>query len=160
MNLYELTENFLAVQTSIEEGNTDLIDTLEAIEGAIEVKANGIVAVVRNITSQIEAIKAEEKRLADMRKARENHLKRLKEYVLDNMQQTGKQQIKTELGAMRIQANPLALKILKAEDIPAEYMTVVPEHYEIDSERVKEALKAGKTVPGAELVQGVHLRIA
>ena len=39
MNLYELTENFLAVQTSIEEGNTDLIDTLEAIEGAIEVKA-------------------------------------------------------------------------------------------------------------------------
>ena len=160
MNLYELTENFLAVQTSIEEGNTDLIDTLESIEGAIEVKAQGIIAVTRNITSQIEAIKAEEKRLADMRKARENHLKRLKEYVLDNMQQTGKTSIKTELGAMRIQANPPALKILKAEDIPAEYMTVVPEHYEIDSERVKEALKAGKEVKGAELVKGVHLRIA
>ena len=160
MNLYELTENFLAVQTSIEEGNTDMIDTLEAIEGAIEVKANGIVAVVRNITSQIEAIKAEEKRLADMRKARENHLKRLKEYVLENMQQVGKTSIKTELGAMRIQANPPALKITKAEDIPAEYMTVVPEHYEIDSERVKAALKEGKAVKGAELVQGVHLRIA
>ena len=160
MNLYELTENFLAVQTSIEEGNTDLIDTLEAIEGAIEVKAQGIIAVTRNITSQIDAIKAEEKRLADMRKARENHLKRLKEYVLDNMQQTGKQQIKTELGVMRIQASPARLVVNKPEDVPAEYQTIIPEHYEVDNERVKEALKAGKEVPGAELVQGVHLRIA
>ena len=160
MNLYELTENFLAVQTSIEEGNMDLVDTLEAIEGAIEVKAQGIIAVTRNITSQIEAIKAEEKRLADMRKARENHLKRLKEYVLENMQQTSKQQIKTELGVMRIQASTPALKITNQEKIPAEYQTIVPEHYEIDNERVKAALKAGKTVPGAELVQGVHLRIA
>lgn len=160
MNLYELTENFLAVQTSIEEGNTDLIDTLESIEGAIEVKAQGIIAVTRNITSQIEAIKAEEKRLADMRKARENHLKRLKEYVLENMQQTGKTNIKTDLGVMRIQANPPGLKITKAEDVPAEYQTIVPEHYEVDNERIKEALKAGKAVPGAELVQGVHLRIA
>ena len=160
MNLYELTENFLAVQTSIEEGNTDLIDTLEAIEGAIEVKAQGIIAVTRNITSQIEAIKAEEKRLADMRKVRENHLKRLKEYVLENMQQTGKTNIKTELGVMRIQASTPALKITNQEKIPAEYQTIVPEHYEIDNERVKEALKDGKAVPGAELVQGVHLRIA
>ena len=160
MNLYELTENFLAVQTSIEEGNTDLIDTLESIEGAIEVKAQGIIAVTRNITSQIEAIKAEEKRLADMRKARENHLKRLKEYCLDAMQQTGKQQIKTDLGVMRIQASTPALKITNQEKIPAEYQTIIPEHYEIDNERVKEALKAGKAVPGAELVQGVHLRIA
>ena len=160
MNLYELTENFLAVQTSIEEGNTDLIDTLEAIDGAIEVKAQGIIAVTRNITSQIEAIKAEEKRLADMRKARENHLKRLKEYVLENMQQTGKTNIKTELGVMRIQASTPALKITNQEKIPAEYQTIVPEHYEIDNERVKAALKEGKAVPGAELVQGVHLRIA
>ena len=160
MNLYELTENFLAVQTSIEEGNTDLIDTLEAIEGAIEVKAQGIIAVTRNITSQIEAIKAEEKRLADMRKARENHLKRLKEYVLENMQQTGKQQIKTDLGVMRIQASPARLVVNSPEDVPAEYQKIIPEHYEVDNERVKEALKAGKEVPGAELVQGVHLRIA
>lgn len=160
MNLYELSENFLAVQTAIEDGEVDLVDTLEAIEGAIEVKATGIIAVTRNITSQIEAIKAEEKRLADMRKARENHLKRLKEYVLDSMQQTGKDKIKTDLGVMRIQASPAALKITKAEDIPAEYQTIVPEHYEIDNERVKAALKDGKAVPGAELVQGVHLRIA
>ena len=160
MNLYELTDNFKTVQLAIEEGNTDLIDTLEAIEGAIEVKAQGIIAVTRNITSQIEAIKAEEKRLADMRKARENHLKRLKEYVLENMQQTGKEKIKTELGVMRIQANPPGLKITNQEKIPAEYQTIVPEHYEIDNERVKAALKEGKAVPGAELVQGVHLRIA
>ena len=160
MNLYELTENFTAVQTAIEEGNMDLVDTLEAIEGAIEVKATGIIAVTRNITSQIEAIKAEEKRLADMRKARENHLKRLKEYVLDNMQQTGKQQIKTDLGVMRIQASPARLVVHNPEDVPAEYQTIIPEHCEVDSERVKEALKAGKVVPGAELVQGVHLRIA
>ena len=133
MNLYELTENFLAVQTSIEEGNTDLIDTLEAIEGAIEVKATGIIAVTRNITSQIEAIKAEEKRLADMRKARENHLKRLKEYVLENMQQTGKTNIKTELGVMRVQASTPALKITNQENIPAEYQTIVPDHDEIDN---------------------------
>ncbi len=160
MNLYELTTNFVAVQTAIEEGNADLIDTLEAIEGAIEVKATGIIAVTRNITSQIEAIKAEEKRLADMRKARENQIKRLKEYVLENMQQTGKDKIKTDLGVMRIQPSPAALRITKPEDVPAEYQTIVPEHYEVDNERVKAALKEGKAVPGAELVQGVHLRIA
>ena len=160
MNLYELTESFTAVQTAIEEGNMDLVDTLEAIEGAIEVKAQGIIAVTRNVTSQIEAIKAEEKRLADMRKARENHLKRLKEYCLDAMQQTGKQQIKTDLGVMRIQASPARLVVNSPEDVPAEYQTIIPEHCEVDNERVKEALKAGKVVPGAELVQGVHLRIA
>ena len=69
MNLYELTDSYQKILQLIEDGGEGLEDTLESITDAIEDKADGYGKVIKNIEAQIEAIKNEEKRLADRRKS-------------------------------------------------------------------------------------------
>ncbi len=58
-----------------------MTDTLESIEGAIEEKVEAIHRLYRNMQADIDALKAEEKRLSEKRKVLENEQKRLKEYT-------------------------------------------------------------------------------
>jgi hypothetical protein len=71
----------------------------------------------------------------------------------------GKSKVTTDRGTMAIQKNPPALKIDDEHQIPAEFLDVVPEHYEVAKDRIKEALRLGQIAPGAHMEQGMSLRI-
>lgn len=79
MKLYDLTNNYCELQMMIEDGvdPSALEDTLQAIEESIEDKAQNIALLIRNLEADTEAIKLEEKRLADRRRAVENNCKSL-----------------------------------------------------------------------------------
>src|SRR5699024_12069648 len=96
MNLYELSDNYQQIQAMIEDGEEGLEDTLESLEDAIEDKAIGYAKVMRNLEGQANAIKEEEKRLSERRKALENNIKRMKESLQDAMLLNGKRKIKTD----------------------------------------------------------------
>src|SRR5690606_32690570 len=69
MNLYELTGAYLQIQNMIEEGAEGLEDTLESLNDAIEDKAEGYGKIIRNLEAQANALREEEKRLADRRRS-------------------------------------------------------------------------------------------
>jgi len=72
------------------------------------------------------------------------------------METTGKEKIKTPEFTIYIQNNPVSVKLVDESKIPA-YLTktdIVP-----DKTRIKELLKKGKDVPGAELSVSSSLRI-
>lgn len=89
----------------------------------------------------------------------ENRLKRVKEYYKQNLELVGKTKVTTVVGTMAVQASPASLVIVDEGLIPAEYLVVVPEHYEVDRDRVKQCLRDGVEVPGAVLMKGTHLRL-
>src|SRR5699024_5075973 len=97
VNLYELSDNYRKIQSMIEDGQEGLEDTLESLDDAIEDKAIGYAKVMRNLEGQANAIKEEEKRLSERRKALENNVKRMKESLQDAMLLNGKRKIKTDL---------------------------------------------------------------
>lgn len=156
MNLYELSLSFQEVQ------NMDLDpevmqDTLDSIEDAIESKAENIAKLIRNLESDVSAYKEEEDRLKTKRQATENKVKWLKTYLEDNMKLTGKTKFKSGMFNFSIQKNPASVNITDEKAIPEEFLIQQPP--KVDKTSLKEILKRGIEVPGAELKQTEGLRI-
>lgn len=156
MNLYELSIAFQEVQ-NMELDPEVMKDTLDSIEDAIENKAENIAKLVRNLESDVSAYKEEEDRLKTKRQATENKVKWLKTYLEDNMKLTGKTKFKSGMFNFSIQKNPASVNITDERIIPEEFL--IPQLPKIDKTALKNVLKNGVEVPGAELKQTEGLRI-
>lgn len=163
MTLYELTTEYMELLAMLEDPDVDedlIADTLEGIDGELEVKADGYARVMRQMDADAKAIKAEEERLANRRKSLENRAANLKSRLQQMMEITGKVKFKTELFSFGIQKNPAAVVIDEQyiENIPEEYL--IRQDPKIDRAKLKEDLKAGKDLEGiAHLEQTESLRI-
>ncbi|GKV69827.1 hypothetical protein NCCP2716_23250 [Sporosarcina sp. NCCP-2716] len=155
--LYELQGMYAQLQQLIEDGGEGLEDTLESVEGALEEKLESYAMVIRNIESDVDGLKAEEKRLADRRKSMENGIKRMKTAMQDAMSSTGERKIKGEKFTFTIQKNPPSLKVLDESVIPSEFF--IPAAPSLDKKAVMELLKSGQEVAGTQITQGESLRI-
>ena len=74
ITLYEMTNDLVSLidEEISEEAREEII---EAIKLEMEVKAENIIAVIRNYETRIDGIKAEEKRLSEYRKSEELFVK-------------------------------------------------------------------------------------
>lgn len=140
MNLYELTESMLAVQDLLESDEYDeetIADTLDAVEGAYEYKMENCCKVIKNLEADIEALKAEAKRLTDKRRTLENNIDRLKAKMFESMKITGKEKIKGSVFTLAIQKNggkaPVVLDV-PVKELP-DNLVRVKEEADIDAIR-------------------------
>ncbi|MEB8649335.1 siphovirus Gp157 family protein [Bacillus cereus] len=159
MKLYELTSNWNQLQMMMEDGvdPSELADTLQAIEEAIDDKVHNIALVIRNFEAKAKAIKTEEKRLADRRKSLENNCKGLRNYTEQQMIAAGKRKIEGTLATVSLQKNQASLKIADDAVVPPEFM--IPQEPKVDATGLKEALKQGMKWDGITLEQGESVRI-
>lgn len=158
MKLYELTGSYLKVLEMAEEIDQEVLsDTLSSIQEAIEDKAENIAKLIKNISADIDALKAEERRLSDRRKALEGKVLCLKRYLIEQMEVAGINKVKRPTITVSIQNNPPSVEISDEKIIPSEFM--VPQDPKIDKRSILERLKNGNTVPGCTLKQTKGLRI-
>lgn len=157
--LYELSAQFNQVVEMLQEEdfNEAIIDTLEAIDLAIEDKAENYAKVVRELEGQAELLKNESQRLSKRKTMIDNNIKRLKENLQNVMEETGKTKIKGDLFTISIQNNPTSLKVTDETKIPLDFF--IPQPSKLDKETLKIALKGGEVIEGAHLSQGRGLRI-
>jgi hypothetical protein len=158
VNLYELKENYLKIMELIESGEEGLEDTLECINDVIEVKAENYAKLIRNLEGNTIALKTEIERLTDRKKAIENSIDRLKENLKDAMIATGKEKIKTDLFNITVANNPPAVNVIDEKLIPEKYFKVEIIR-KLDKLSLRDAMKKGEEIQGAELKQGKGLRI-
>ena len=158
MNLYELTDNYLKVLELIENGEEGLEDTLESINDTIELKADGYARIIRNLEANAVALKTEIDRLTNRRRSIENSIDRLKENLKNAMIATGKEKIKTDLFNVTVANNPVAVNVIDEKLIPEKYFKVEIIR-KLDKLSLRDAIKSGEEIQGAELMQGKGLRI-
>jgi hypothetical protein len=157
VKLYELSQNYiqlLELADSLDEETFK--DTLSSLEEAIEDKVENVAKLVRCLDVDIEAIKSEEKRLADKRKALENKVTSVKSYVQHEMEVAGLNKVKRPTVTVSIQANPPSVDVMDESLIPSIYM--VPQPSKIDKRAILTALKEGEFIPGASIKQTVGVR--
>lgn len=183
MTLYDLSTDYLAALDFFTDPEQDLPieavnDTLEGLEGQLQEKAVNVAKVLRSMEEMANSIKQAEQQMATRRKALENRVFWLKDYLKTNMEATGIQKIESPWFRLGIQNNPPSVEVSNDTLLPPEYVTVeliVPqENYEqvkdqigthqiktvkVDKAGLKEALKAGKAIPGVVLSQGTRLVI-
>lgn len=163
MRLYELTEQWDTVFNMMEDGETDeqvIFDTLEAIEGEIEYKADNYAKIIRNLQASVDVLKAEEERLYQRRRSTENHIQRMKNMLQANLEHIGKIKFKTDLFSFSVSKNggkqPLSITE-NLDEIPGKYL--IPQPPKVNNDAVRELLK-DKEVEWAHLEPyGRHLNI-
>ena len=161
--LYQLTDDYLTLLEMAEDPDMDeqaLMDTMEGIEGEIEIKAEGYAKVIRTLEGDAAACDAESKRLRNKKQTIENNIKRMKSALQMAMEATGKTKFKTALFSFGIQKNPAAVVMDEGyiENIPERFL--IPQDPVIDKRAIKEALKSGEDLEGiAHLESTSSLRI-
>jgi len=155
--LYELTGAYHRLLDIPEDTDpTAFNDTMDSITDAIDDKAVGYAKVDRELAKDEQALKDEAQRLLARSKAIGNSRKSLKLNLQTAMESTGKTKIKTNEFTIYIQNNAPSVRLVDESKIPAylSKITTVP-----DKTRIKQLLKEGKDVPGAELSASSSLRI-
>ena len=150
MKLYELSQSYVRLQEMAEELDPQtFLDTLDSIKEGFDDKAENTAKLIRSLEADIEVLKAEEKRLAERRKTYEGKVITLKQYLQIQMEMAGIEKVKRPLVTISIRKNPPSVRVLDESLIPSEYM--IPQEPKISKKDIKEALKNGEFVPGAEL---------
>lgn len=158
--MYELTDNFMAVLEMASDPEIPpeaIADTLEGIEGEIELKAQSYAIIIKELEGEAVKLKTEETRLLSKRKSLENNIKRIKDNLFNAMKITGKEKFKTDLFSFGIQKSPAKLVIDDLSLIPKKYY--VEQAPKLDEQRLKSDLKSGIECEYAHLEQGEHVRI-
>lgn len=163
MRLYDLTEEYAALQDMLYDPEVEeqtLQDTMEAVWGEIEDKADGYAKIIMGMKADADILQEEENRLA----ARRRHLEIRSEYLKDtleaNMRAIGKTKFKTALFSFNIQKNggmqPLIIDGL-IDDIPGKFL--IPQPPVPNNEAIRKLLTE-KQVDWAHLApRGESLRI-
>lgn len=160
MTIYELTQEYLQLLALAEDELTDpqtLDDTMEAIQGEIEDKADAYAKIMLQLSAQSDGLDKEIKRLTEKKRAIDNNAKHLKNRLQQAMEVTGKKKFKTALFSFGIQKNPASLIIDDAEKIPEEFL--IAQAPKVDNAGIKAALKAGQEFDWCHLSQSESLRI-
>ncbi len=151
MKLYELANEYLALAQLADDPDLPpeaLHDTLEGLEGEIEVKAQALVQVVASLEGDTSVIDAEIKRLQDRKRVIANRANSLRDYLRHNMEVTGISKIECPLFQITLaKGRPMAV-IENEERIPDRYVKLVRQP---DKAAILAALKAGEDVPGCAM---------
>ena len=156
--LYELTADMEILKQMMDEDpdNEVILDTLEGLEGEIEIKAEGYCKVIAEYVAEMEVLKKEEERLYDKRKRAEQNTDRLKSALLTAMKVSEKYKINTGLFSLSLRNNPVSLDEVP-EKLPKKYM--IAQAPKIDRKLLLSDVKHGVRVKGVTIKQTQSLTI-
>lgn len=159
--LYELTEAYAKLAEldveEFDEATGEVSRPFEAelatLSGAIDDKVEGCARVIRNLGADVDALEKEEKRLYARRKAVENKLERLKEYLRVNMALANKSRVKTTLFSVSLGEEKLVVEVFDDALVPDD-LRLEAKKPAASKKAVEEAIDGGREVPGARMVPG------
>lgn len=127
--LYALTgqmaELVAMLDTDDESLKHALQDTMDAIQGEFETKADNIVMLRRNIEGDIGAIEKEVERLNELKRIKKNSVSQISDYLRRNMEAANIKSIKRPLFTITLAMAPEKVVVDNTDEIPDELVTVV-----------------------------------
>ena len=130
------------------------LDQLDALMMERDEKLEGLALYVKNADAEAKAIREEEKTLAERRRSLENKAERAKGFLAE------------QLAGEKFSTPKVAVSYRKSEQVEVSMAFFTEESNErllrfkdpeADKTAIKNALKAGETVPGAELVSKTNM---
>lgn len=162
MSLYTIGEEFKALFDSLEEMSDDedlteaWFDTLEGIEADFGVKAENLACFIKALNAEAAMIAAEERALAQRRRAKENKALRLKCYLTERMDAVHLKAIDRPKARITIRDSPESVAVEDRFGFIGWAMANSDElltykEPEINKQAVRQALKQGKCLPHVHL---------
>lgn len=154
--LFELTGEQLKLKQAIESGELTeemAADTFEGMELELNDKINDYCRVIQSMQNDELLIKTEIDRLQVLLGEKRNQIKRIKQSLLIGLGSIEMSKFDTGLFKGHTRKGPVSVNIINETEIPPEFIeTIVTE--KADKNAIKQALKLGENIPGAELKTG------
>lgn len=158
LSLYQITGMIPTIMEQ-EVMTPELKEKLEKeLTELLQQKSQNIIGYTKNIELTIEAMKTEEKRISEQRKALENKLDNFKQYVKECMEQNGIKKIETGLGIISIAKNPISVEIENEEEVPKEFKTIITTT-RIDKTKIKDNFKETGEIPEGVKINTENTRL-
>jgi len=158
-SLFNITQEFKNLCAQLLDNSGELTpeiqQALKINQSELQAKSQGYVSIIKHIEMEEAAIDKEIKRLSDLKKNRVNAKERLKESLKSAMIHFDVTEIITETNKINFRHSE-SVEILSEDIIPKEYKKtkLTPE-----KSKIKKAIKEGRFVPGASLVENKNIQI-
>ena len=163
MKLYELSTQYKQIvdiaqneEFTVEQMDA-LVDTLESINDAIEIKAENIAKIILSLESEAAQIDVEIKRLQDRKVKSIKQADYLRNYLQDAMIQTGKTKFKTALFNFGLRQSA-SVNIIDETAIPLDYIVIKTES-KPNKKLIMEQLKNNINIAGCEISYNQNIQI-
>ena len=140
--MYNLTDDYKNVLAMAEDENIDpqaIADTLKAIVGEIEDKAQNCEIIKQELIAERDKLKREIDRLSARAAAIDDNIDSITNSIYNAMMLTGNKKFRTELFSFAIVKNPPKLVIDDPKKIPAKYL--IPQEPKINNAAIKADIK-------------------
>lgn len=168
MKLYEISEQYQSLLDAIASGEIPdeaIADTLAAVEGEFDDKADNVACAIKSLLSEKEAIKAERDALDERMKLKQHKADKLTEYLKEQMVLSGRLKIETPRNVLKIfkkapsveiESDAAFIAFAEENDLKnlLTYKPPVP-----SKTAIKAILQDGAELPGVQLVSGQRLAI-
>lgn len=159
MTLYRITSEQLRINELLEESGGELTAEIEEAlmlnEENFIAKSEGYIESISKYKALAEAAKVRIEEMQRVKKVAENIEKRLKERLLWAMDTMGRDSVEVGMRKLSIR-NTQVVNIICESAVPNEFIKV---ETSIDKAKLKERLKTGEIIPGAELRYNQSIQI-
>lgn len=156
MTLFEINKAILEFDYEIDEETGEILnaEALDALQLARDEKIEGVGLWIKNLTAEAEAVKKEKDAMADRQRRLEKKAESLKNYLVYALQ------------GERFSTPRIAISWRKSESVLIPDEALLDDRFvnitmikKPDKKLIKDTLKAGREVPGAELITKQNLQI-
>ncbi len=150
-NIFEINEKYLEVLEMVNQDVDPQIieDTLESIESEIHEKVDNTIGLKRSVDGDVDVIDKEIKRLQDIKKQKQNLSDRLKQILKDMLDQRDLQKYRTPTNYIYKRKNAPIVYVTNESLLDKSYF--IQQEPKLNKKQIKEDIKAGIEVAGAEL---------
>ena len=166
MTLYNIDNKILEIIERgfvVDEDTGEIIDSAEEVNAKLEelefdrtAKIENIALYIKNMESLVVSLKAEEKALADRRRAREKRIENLKNYLTSSMVAANENGIETSKVCISFRKSESV--VVNEEILDKKYFNEKVS-YTPDKTAIKKALKDGATIEGAYIETKQNLQL-
>lgn len=159
MSIYNITDDFSQIMAEIEsnggEISPEIDEKLKINQFNLIEKTTNYIHVIKTLDSECDIIDLEIKRLQELKKQRSNFTQSLKDRLKNAMQAMELTEIKTALNKINFRKSE-SVEVIDESILPSNVLIYEPK---IDKKKIKEIIKNGGVVSGAEIVVNQNLQI-
>lgn len=156
MTLFEIDDAILNFEFEVDEETGEILNAqdLDELKMAREDKIEGVGLWIKNLEAEAAAVKAEKDNMADRQRRLEKKAESLKGYLAYALQGEKFSTPKIAMSWRRSESVDITDVYLLPEELINVQIKKVP-----DKKAIKDAIKAGKDIRGAELIEKQNLQI-
>lgn len=159
MTLYEINEELKrAIEESVDTETGEILDytRINELKIARDEKREAVALYIKNLQSDAKAIDEEIKALTVRKKAKANRADNLKQYLAQDLQDSGLNKFETSKVALTFRKSQI-LEVTSTENIPPEFFR--QSEPVLDKIALKKELKAGFIYDGVALIDKQNIQI-